>query len=197
MKLKKVLLLSLLSFSFLSVQGQVIKPIKKAKKSTQLDKPIMADIAMTKCDRYMKYYKKLLKIFITADPPSFDNPIEIAKDMPRARLFYNYVTNGHIVMDKRSGSVPFPPLNMIISDSGSGIWPVDVSSFTFIDTQDGQSSTISLAWELGSYSDVIEVTDVYKVGNITYLEFKRSNGTLESIRFFPGHHMDGCEIPVR
>jgi len=195
MKLKTLLLLSLFSLSFLSVEAQ-LRPTKKAPgkaiKRTQQGKPMMVPV----CDSYMDNYKKLLKVVIMANPTQ-NNPLKISKLVPSANILYSYGTNGHIIMDRRSGSTPFPPINMIITNSGNGVYPVSVSSFSFLSTQNGQNSTVGLAWEAGNYNDVVQVTDIFKVGNQAYAAIKRSNGKINKIRIYPNHQMDGCEIPVR
>lgn len=197
--MKNILLLIILSSSFLSVDAQ-IRPKKKAPgkpiKETTLNKPVLHDLSMSKCDRYLKYYKQLIKEAITANPSS-SSPLEITTKIPRARIVHNYGTLGHIVMDKRSGSIPFPPITMITTVPASGVYPVDVSAFSYLDNQNGQLSSVVLKWEAGNYSDVIQVTDVYKIGTQAYAEIKRSSGAVQSIMIFPEHQMDGCQIQVR
>jgi len=194
---KTLVLSTIFILGSLTLHAQ-IQPSKQPN-STSIGKPIRASFGMKKCERYMRNYKRLLKIVITANP-SESNPLEITKQVGRAYIVYKQGSKGHIVMDKTFKCVAFPPINQFITSPPIGLYPVTTTSFSFLDTnENGQSndSSVGIVWEAGNYANVIQVTDVYKIGNQAYADIKRSNGAMESIMIFPEHLMDKCEIPVR
>lgn len=63
---------------------------KKAEKlpaGTDLDELYLHDLALSKCDRYMRYYKRVLKLVLISNP-TVSNPLEITKQINRARVLY-------------------------------------------------------------------------------------------------------------
>jgi len=122
-------------------------------------------------------------------------PLRLSKEISRLRILTVPNSTGHIVFDKTPGTVTYPPLSTFIDNPFNANYPVPVTSSVVL-TPVG-NSTVGFAWETGSYANIVDVKDIYKIGTQVFAELKRSNGALSSIMIFPQHMMDGCEIPTR
>ncbi len=196
---KKIFTLLILGFTF-SLSSQIKptpKPFKPSKeiKGTSTGKPYLADIALTPCERDLRYFKNFLLHVIKKEE---NETMNISNIMTNARIVYNFGAVAKLVFVKTTGSVPFPLLPIHSVMPNNSVYNMDIEGFGFLETQNGQTSTFVFHYEAGNYSDVKEVVDVYRTGNNIYADLKRTNGSTTPIQIFPGFMFDnGCVIPVR
>lgn len=172
--------------------GQVKNPM-----SSQLDKPIIADFLLSKCDRHLKYHKVMWRVLLNANPSS-SNPLELSREISRLRVKPVNNAIGHIIFDKGSSSLVLSPITNLSQVSGYNPFSVPVSGTEILhNLENGTISTIGFHWETGNYGNIKDVTDIYKVGSLHFLDAVNDQGTSHTIRIFPGYLIDGCQLEQR
>lgn len=198
--MKKIVFTLLIIGIGISVSAQIEprpKPMKPSKenKGTVLGKPTLSDHALTPCERDLRYLKTFLLHIIRKEE---NQTLNFASLMRRARVVFRPGIVGKLVFVKTAGSVPFPELPSHSVIPNQGVYNMDTEGFNIIDQENGQVSTIAMRYEAGDYSNVKSVIDIYRIGNNSYADLRRLNGTVQTIRIFPEFALDNdCLIPVR
>jgi len=193
--MKKIVFTLIILGIGISLSAQLRPNKKKQNKKTDLDQPYLHDLALTPCERDLRYFKIFLLHAIKKEE---NESLDMATIMPRARIVFQPNVVGKLVFVKTAGSVPFPVVgpHVVLPPS---IYPVETEGISILDTdQNGQTQYLSLTYEAGDYSDVISVIDVYRVGNDRFADLKNQNGTIQTIMIFLGFAFDNdCVIPLR
>lgn len=164
---------------------------------SNLDKPVLADFALSKCERHLKYHKIMWKLLLNANP-SDSNPLQLSSEISRMRFVPVNSASGHIVFDKSFNTIDVPAITDLNQPFGSNVFPISVTGTTVLHTlNNGSFSSLGFHWKSGNYCIIKEVKDIYKVGTSNFIDVENTQGVSHTIRIFPAYLMDGCQLAQR
>lgn len=182
-----------------SVGPSTTLPLKEGdiKGQQDLNDQYKADFALSKCDRYMRFHKRLWQTLLNSNP-TVNNPLELSKEISRLRFLPGTNATGHIVFEKINGAIKLPPLTSFSNSFSQGPYPFPMTGTTvLVNGQNNNITTVGFHWETGNYGTIKKVEDIYIIGGQHFIDVINIAGINYTIKILPYYEFDGCTVPTR